>query len=128
LELLLDTQAIYWWSREQADLSNRAREAIRDPASRVVVSAASAWELTIKHRKGLWPEVGPLIAVFPQEMAANRFGLVDITVADGLAAGLLDRHHGDPFDRMLIAQALSRGLTLVSSDEVFDKYGVSRLW
>lgn len=92
------------------------------------VSAASVWEIAIKHR------IGKLLAadfiVGDPDAAVGRQGFsgLPITLRHGQAAGALPGHHGDPFDRMLIAQALLESLTLVSDERIFDAYGVSRLW
>ena len=109
-------------------LSQSARRAIRDEANEVLVSAASAWEITTKHRLGRLPSAGPLAIDVVGAVARQDFEGLPITLADAVQAGTLSGPHGDPFDRMLIAQAIARNLVLVSNESQFDLYGVRRLW
>ena len=123
MTLLLDTHVILWWLADDRALGARAREAISNPATVVYVSAASAWEIALRRA------VGKLTA--PDDLAAQLApaGLLElpITIADATAAGALPRHHDDPFDRMLIAQAQQRNLTVLTRDPAFAVYGVSVL-
>jgi PIN domain nuclease of toxin-antitoxin system len=120
VRLLLDTHALLWWLADEG-LSAQARDAIADPANLVAVSAASAWEISIKKA------LGKLAA--PDDLApqvqAGGFVALPISIAHAVAAGTLDRHHEDPFDRMLIAQAFAEGLTIVTRDKRFQDYGVA---
>ena len=109
-------------------LSQRARRSIEDDANEVLVSAASAWEITTKHRLGRLPSAGALALDIPGAVDAQDFGALPITLDDAVQAGTLSGPHGDPFDRMLIAQALARNLVVVSNESHFDLYGVRRLW
>jgi PIN domain nuclease of toxin-antitoxin system len=122
VRLLLDTHALLWWLADEG-LTAGAREAIADPANLVAVSAASAWEISIKKA------LGKLTAPDDLEEQVRAGGLtpLPISIAHGLAAGQLPRHHEDPFDRMLIAQALAEQLTIVTRDERFADYGVALL-
>ena len=104
------------------------RRVIEDDANDVVVSAASAWEITTKHRLGKLPGSEVLAQDVAGAIASQGFEAMAITVNDAERAGRLVGHHRDPFDRMLIAQALAHDLSVVSADTVFDRYGVSRLW
>ncbi|MDR0342822.1 MAG: type II toxin-antitoxin system VapC family toxin [Nocardiopsaceae bacterium] len=122
MRLLLDTQALLWWLADE-DLAQSAREAIADPANEVMVSAASAWEISVK--KSLGKLVAP--ADLEDQVQASGFAPLPITLAHGLAAGQLPRHHQDPFDRMLIAQAIGDGMTVVTRDKRFDSYRVATL-
>jgi len=126
--LLLDTHALIWWVGGNAALSATAREAIGDPDNEILVSAASAWEIATKHRIGKLTAAGPLATDFLGAIADEGFVGLPISVRDGEAAGRLSGPDRDPFDRMLIAQALAGSLTLVSSERLFDRYGVARLW
>jgi PIN domain nuclease of toxin-antitoxin system len=128
MRLLLDTHALIWWVVNDAALSAAAEKAIRDPSNEVLVSAASAWEIATKHRIGKLPKAGPLAVDFVGSIAAEGFVALPISISEGEAAGSLPGPHRDPFDRMLIAQALGGSLTLVSSERLFDRYGVARLW
>jgi PIN domain nuclease of toxin-antitoxin system len=101
-------------------MAARARKAIESPDNEVLLSTASAWEIAIKAGLGRLHQPEPLEAV----MKRRRFQPLNISFAHAAAAGALPRHHGDPFDRMLIAQAQSEGLTLVTRDRAFSAYGV----
>src|SRR5262249_45595035 len=124
MRLLLDTHALIWWVTDDTALSKAAWDAIADPASEVLASAASAWEIATKHRIGKLPQAGPLAQDFAGSIAAEGFTGLPIGVSDGEIAGRLPGPHRDPFDRMLIAQALAGRLTLVSNERLFDRYGV----
>ena len=126
--LLLDTHALIWWVTNHRRLSAAARAAIEAGASPIFVSAASAWEIATKARLGRLPEMEAFLAAMPEELAEQGFESLPVTLEDGRRAGLLPGPHGDPFDRMLIAQAQGRDLTLVSLETPFDAYGVRRLW
>jgi PIN domain nuclease of toxin-antitoxin system len=129
VRLLLDTHAFLWWAFADRKLSRRAVAAISDEdANQVLVSAASAWEITIKHRIGKLSDAQVIANDIASAVAAEGFGELAISVRHAERAGNLPRHHSDPFDRMLISQAISEDLTLVSIDRVFDDYGVKRLW
>ena len=126
--LLLDTHALLWWLDGDERLSAPARAAIGDPARSVLVSAASAWEITTKHRLGKLPGAAEVALDVRGCVARQGFAALAITVADAERAGRLPGPHRDPFDRMLIAQALERELLLASNETLFDAYGVARLW
>ena len=128
MRLLLDTHAFIWWMTTDERLSQRARRTIADEANVILVSAASAWEIAIKERLGKLPGVKALALDIEGTLAAQGFTELAITVNDATRAGALPGHHRDPFDRMLIAQALSRNLVLISNESFFDRYGVRRLW
>ena len=128
MDLLLDTHAFLWWLAEDPRLSAAARDAVADPSARVHVSAASAWEIATKHRLGKLPGAAVVAADVAAEIAAEAFVALPVTVLHGQQAGALPGPHRDPFDRMLIAQALHEGMTLVSNETAFDAYGVTRLW
>jgi PIN domain nuclease of toxin-antitoxin system len=122
--LLLDTHALLWWLADDPALSPTARTAIAAGPTRVLVSAASAWEMSIKRAQGKLDCPDDLEA----ELGRHRFQALPITVAHALVAGGLPRHHGDPFDRMLIAQAQLHQLTVVTHDPRFAPYGIPILW
>lgn len=128
MRLLLDTHAFLWWLAGSRRLSRTARSAIGDDANDVAVSAASAWEIATKHRLGKLPEADAVALDVAGGIASQGFEELGITVDDAERAGRLPGLHRDPFDRVLIAQALSRRLVIASIDPVFDRYGVSRLW
>ncbi len=125
---LLDTHAFLWWIADSGRLSEAAWRAIADDTNNIVVSAASAWEIATKHRIGKLPTADTVAPDIPGVIADQGFGELPITVEDAARAGALPGLHRDPFDRMLIAQTLSRNLVLISIEPIFDRYGVRRLW
>jgi len=128
VRLLLDTHAFIWWIADSGRLSATARNLIADESHDIIVSAASAWEIATKYRLGKLALPAP--AAFDVAGAISDQGFLElpISVRDAEHAGRLPGPHRDPFDRMLIAQAVSRGLVLVSRDEALDRYGVNRVW
>jgi PIN domain nuclease of toxin-antitoxin system len=122
VRLLLDTHALLWWLADEG-LTDQARNAIADPANIVMVSAASAWEISIKKALGKLSAPNDL----ERQIDASGFTALPISVTHGVAAGQLPRHHDDPFDRMLIAQAFAEGLTIVTHDKRFADYNVAML-
>ena len=128
MRLLLDTHAFLWWLAGSPRLSQAARRAIEDEANDVLVSAASAWEITTKHRLGKLPEADQVALDVSGTIASQSFDELPISVDEAGRAGALPGPLRDPFDRMLIAQALGQDLVLVSIETRFDSYGVRRLW
>jgi PIN domain nuclease of toxin-antitoxin system len=123
VKLLLDSHALLWWLAEDPTLKVTASDAIADPTSTVFVSAATVWEITIKQALGKLDAPSDLVSQVEQ----NRCEPLSITIAHGYAAGILPRHHNDPFDRMLVAQAMSEQLTIVTRDPRISLYEVATL-
>ena len=118
MRLLLDTHVVLWWLNRDRRLSRPVRSSIEQQADQVLVSAASAWELAIKRAVGkLEPP-----SRWHQEITEFGFEPLAITFDHAREAGELPRHHADPFDRMLISQALVEGLTILTSDRRFANY------
>ncbi len=128
MRVLLDTHALLWWLADSRRLSQRASAAIRNEANDVVVSAVSAWEIATKHRLGRLPEADGLAGDIRGAIVGQGFSELPISVADAERAGRLPGPHRDPFDRLLIAQALAHDLAIVSNERPFDRYGAPRLW
>ena len=128
MRALLDTHAFVWWIADSKRLSETARDALADDTNEILVSAASAWEIATKYRLGKLPGGEALAVDVVVNISRQGFEELAISVADAERAGRLPGPHRDPFDRMLIAQALARDLPVVSTDAVFDGYGVNRLW
>ena len=128
MQLLLDTHAFLWWFAGDLQLSSQAQRVIGDESSHVLISAATAWEIATKFRIGKLPEAAELSLDMPGYMAAQDFEAMDVTLDHAIRAGSLPGPIRDPFDRMLIAQALTDDLVLVSNETLFDQYGVRRLW
>jgi PIN domain nuclease of toxin-antitoxin system len=127
--LLLDTHAYAWMATEPDRLSPAAHDVLADSTRTLLVSAATPWEMAIKHRAGKWPEVEILLS--RHEEVVTQLGALDrpVTAHDAILAGGLAWDHNDPFDRMLAAQALSSGAVLVSRDPVFRHLpGLRTVW
>jgi PIN domain nuclease of toxin-antitoxin system len=128
VRLLLDTHALLWWFLDDASLSTAARRAIADDANDSFVSAVSAWEIATKCRIGKLPRAAFLAGNFLGMVEAQGFAELPISIRHGQLAGSLPSIHRDPFDRILIAQAIVSDMTLISNEELFGAYGVARLW
>jgi PIN domain nuclease of toxin-antitoxin system len=124
MRLLLDTHAFLWWLDDNRTLSLAARDAIRSPDAIVHVSAASIWEIAIKVKLG---RLEVQDADPAAEIEANGFVELSITARHAQGAGALPRHHDDPFDRMLVAQARTEDLVLVTHDRGLRRYGIQLL-
>jgi len=123
LQLLLDTHAFLWWLGDDPKLGPQARATIGDGGNAVFVSAASAWEIAVKRASGKLDAPGDIAAW----IAKSDFSELPIEVEHAIAAAELPRHHTDPFDRMLIAQARLEELTLVAHDDELARYDVAIL-
>jgi PIN domain nuclease of toxin-antitoxin system len=121
--LLLDAHALLWWLADDPELAAAAREAIADPATDVLVSAATVWEVGINRGLGKLHAPDDLIVA----IEASGFEGLPVTLADGDGASRLPLHHRDPFDRMLVAQAARIEAVIVSRDEAFAPYEVDVL-
>jgi len=128
LRLLLDTHALIWWLAGDEALSHRARDAIADETNAVAVSAASAMEVATKFRLGKLPDAALLAQDFEAVIAEQGFDELPISVHHARLAGEMNIAHKDPFDRLLIAQALAEDMVLVSNEALFDAFSVKRLW
>jgi len=126
--LLLDTHALLWFLNDDPFLSVTAKTLIEDPANRKFVSIATCWEIAIKvgvHKLDLGE---PATTFLPRELASNHFDLLEIELRHATFVESLPHHHRDPFDRLVIAQAMIESIPIVSADVAFDLYGVRRLW
>ena len=121
--LLLDAHAVLWWLADDPTLAEDARTAIAAPSNEVLVSAATVWEIEIKRALGKLSAPDDLV----DAIDASGFSSIPIVATDVERAGRLPAHHRDPFDRMLVAQALRIDAVIVSRDAAFDPYGVNVL-
>jgi len=128
VKLLLDTCAFLWFLADSPDLSPAVRTRILDPANEVYLSAVSVWEMARKYAQGGLSLPSHPSALMPAVRQNSGIASLSLTETDALAAEKLDLFHKDPFDRMLIAQALMGGLVIVTSDRAFDPYPVRVLW
>lgn len=127
MRLLLDTHALLWWLLDDPALPAAPRRAI-ERAEAVFVSAASVWEVAIKQRLGRLPELTLGVAELPALIRESRFLPLAVDDRHAAAVATLPLHHRDPFDHLLIAQALTERLTLVTRDRQFAAYGVTLRW
>lgn len=127
MKYLIDTQILIWLFGDTNRLSPTVAGIIKDSKNNIVVSIASFWEIAIKSslNKLKLPFDLPKLV---DETLANNIDLLDIDMAHILAVANLPFHHGDPFDRIIIAQGISENLKIISSDKVFDVYSVNRIW
>jgi len=128
VRLLLDTHALLWWLLGDPALSPVARSAIADPGNEVFASAASAWEITTKFRIGKLPKAAVIAADIASIVTQHGFVELPVSIRQGQLAGSLPGIHKDPFDRILVAQAILADMQIVSRDEILSAYGIARLW
>ena len=128
MNLLLDTPAFLWWVAASEDLSRKARSAVGSARNECFVSVATGWEIAIKVSLGKLRIDGALDRFLPEQLAANGFRPLAIDLRHAARVATLPFHHRDPFDRLLVAQALEEDLAVVSADPVLAKYGVNRIW
>ena len=123
MNLLLDTHILLWWLDDNPSLREKDRESISNTDNLIVLSAAVIWEIRIKQALGKLE----IASNFYQVVQEQGFEMLSISPAHANAVGDLPNHHRDPFARILIAQAMVEGFTIVTHDAVFEKYDISRL-
>ena len=128
MKLLLDTHTLLWLSLDDPQLSDTARELIADLDNELLLSPASYWEIAIKISLGKYELTEPLAEYVARETNNNDISILPISPAHSQIVSNLPFHHKDPFDRMLIAQSLADGLTILSKDDQFAAYGVAHVW
>ena len=128
MKLLLDTHTFIWWDSEPAKLSSTVLSACRDRTNTLIFSVVSAWEMQIKFQLGKLKLGLPLSEIVRGQQQANNIEILPVTLDHVLMLQKLPSHHGDPFDRLLIAQANVEDAFLVSSDTAFSDYSVKLLW
>lgn len=128
MKLLLDTHTLIWWFGGSPLLSKKALQAVSDEDNTVFVSAVSAWEISIKERAGKLAVSRDLLEDFDVTIASQNFEALAVSTKHAFQGGRLLARHKDPFDRLLAAQALVEGLTLVSGDQKMPEFGVPLLW
>lgn len=128
MKLLLDTHAFIWWASEPERLSEKALAACVDNSNVLILSVASVWEMQIKLQLGKLTLSHPLSDLIEIQQQANRLEVLPIELSHVLALATLPAHHKDPFDRLIIAQAVEEGAHLVSGDPVFPLYPGRLIW
>ena len=127
MKVLLDTHVFMWWDADPARLSPPARTALQDPTTTVLLSVVSVWEMQIKVQVGKLGVLLPLPQIVARQQA-NGVVVLPVSLDHVLAIGALPAAHKDPFDRLLAAQAIVEGATLITVDPIFAKYPVPVLW
>ncbi len=128
MKLLLDTHTFLWFIGDKPNLSSEAIAHINDVNNDLFLSIASVWEMAIKVRLGKLQVPQPFEPFITNQLKRNRISSLDITIAHTALIATMALHHRDPFDRLLIAQAMVEQVPIISGDEAFDAYGISRLW
>jgi PIN domain nuclease of toxin-antitoxin system len=128
MNLLLDTQAFLWWSDAPNKLSRPALAALQDPANQLILSVVSVWEVQIKLNAGKLTIASSLEHLIETQQQTNNVQVLPVYLDHVYPLASLPLVHKDPFDRLLIAQAITEELTLVSADAIFSRYPVSLLW
>jgi PIN domain nuclease of toxin-antitoxin system len=126
LAVLLDTHTFLWWCEDAPSLSKKARRIISKEDC--LLSLASLWEISIKMSLGKMKLPGGFDRYVPEQMALNGFTQLAIGFRHIAGCGRLPWHHRDPFDRLLIAQAIEEEVAVISRDTIFEQYGVTRIW
>jgi PIN domain nuclease of toxin-antitoxin system len=128
VRVLLDTHTLIWAKISPVSLSRQVAEIMADPLNEIFVSAATAWEIATKVRLGKLPGADSLERDFLETMEDSGYTLLPIEAESALRAGRLIADHGDPFDRIIAAQALAMDIPVLSTDTKLDLFGVRRLW
>jgi PIN domain nuclease of toxin-antitoxin system len=128
VKLLLDTHTLLWFALNDPQLSAPATAAIVDPANEKWVSPASYWEIAIKISTGKYALAAPYEDFWRNAIDANGFQVLHILTRHTALLTTMPYHHRDPFDRLIVAQALAEGMAVVSVDPIIDAYGVPRVW
>ncbi len=126
MKLLIDSHVLVWSATKPTELSTRVRDLLADAANEIWVSAVTAYELEFKRARD--PLIAQLPADLDEAVTGQRFGWLPVNHAHAIAAGRLPRLHGDPFDRIIIAQAFAENASVISRDRWFDAYGLSLIW
>lgn len=128
MRALLDTHSFLWFVSADPKLSSKAEGLISEGANELLLSVASVWEVAIKVSLGRLPLAAPVHEFIPEQLRRNWIDLLPIEASHTFEVARLPFHHRDPFDRLLIAQALVENLPIVSADSAFDDYKVERIW
>lgn len=128
MRYLLDTHSFLWLASDDARLSVRAKEAFLSPENDFLLSVASIWEVAIKASLGRLKFVLPLPQFVERQVQHMGLEILPISVHHATAVEGLPFHHRDPFDRLLIAQSMYEAIPILGTDEIFDTYGIARVW
>ncbi len=128
MKILLDTHSFLWFIMGDKKLSTKVQEAIANQDNENYLSVASVWEMAIKNSLGKLILERPFEALIPEQIRINNIRLMDIKLEHASRVASLPFHHRDPFDRLIVAQALTENVAVASVDETLDRYSISRFW
>ena len=128
MRLLLDTHTFIWYATDNSRLSTIARSLINNGENDIFLSTASIWEMAIKHSIGRLSFSLPFMEFIKQQLSVSNIGILEINLDQIEIVASLPLHHRDPFDRLIIAQAITEQIPILSVDSVFDNYAIARLW
>ena len=125
---LVDTHVFLWAVLSPEKLTDRVRSVFTDRDAELLVSIATPWEMAIKAGIGKLQNGAEILDNFEKRVTASGYRILETSIKDTIRSGYLPRYHKDPFDRLLIAQALDLNVPIISRDDIFDLYGVQRVW
>jgi PIN domain nuclease of toxin-antitoxin system len=128
VKLLLDTHAFLWFVTNDPRLSETALDSIAEPTNDILLSPASYWEIAIKVSLGKYPLAVPFEVFFREGTESGDMAILPIDLPHAAVLASLPLHHKDPFDRMLVSQAIAEQVPIVSTDSALDAYGIQRVW
>jgi len=128
VRFLVDTHAFLWAVLSPEKLTERVRSVFTDREAELLVSIATPWEMAIKAGIGELENGAEILDDFENRVTASGYRILETSIQRTIRSGYLPRHHKDPFDKLLIAQALDLNVPILSRDEIFDLYGVQRVW
>jgi PIN domain nuclease of toxin-antitoxin system len=128
MRLLLDTHTFVWFIEGSLELSTTARDLIEAADNEVLLSMASMWEMAIKGSIGKLEFSEPFETLIPEQLSLNKIDLLNIQLIHVVQVHSLPLHHRDPFDRLIVSQALVEKIPVIGRDGAFDAYGITRLW
>ena len=128
MRFLVDTHTFLWAILSPEKLSDRVTEIFTDREAELLLSIATPWEMAVKAGIGKLENGADILDDFEHRVTASGYGMLETSVKHAIRSGSLPRYHKDPFDRLLVAQALDLDLPILSRDTIFDAYGVRRIW
>jgi PIN domain nuclease of toxin-antitoxin system len=128
MKFLLDTHTFLWAIRSPEEIPDHVKTILTDPTSELLISIVIPWEIAIKSGIGKLRNTLDLLDDFESRVSAGGFRILETSIGQVIRSGRLPPHHKDPFDRLLISQALDLGVPIISCDDMFDRYGVTRVW
>ena len=128
MRFLVDTHACLWAIQSPEKLTERVRSIFTDRKAELLVSIATPWEMALKAGIGKLENGAEILDKFESRVTASGYRILETSIKHTIESGYLPRYHKDPFDRLLIAQALDLNIPILSRDDIFDMYGVKRVW